>query len=127
MSLSVITVCIPYLRNALIGFESGKFQTGKFYLQWPGGGGNSRQNKNDIEGSSNIAMIPIVSRHRHNVERERIYAGGNRSNVNAIDEKSTSFVEAATPEELWDNHSQLSQPQGIRTTKEWTVNHESRD
>lgn len=53
--LSIITVCIPYIRNLLLGIESGMIQTGHFRLQ----------NRHDVdtEVPQELATIGQISSH----------------------------------------------------------------
>ncbi|KAI9702963.1 MAG: hypothetical protein M1836_008177 [Candelina mexicana] len=117
VSLSIITVCIPYMRSALMGFESGMFQTGDFHLKRVGGG--RILGVDGIEDDSHHAAIRLNnSKPGHSTEGSHIYAGGSPSAVDAPYEQSTSATLATTPDEHWDSRSQSSQAWIIRTTRE---------
>lgn len=66
--LSIITVCIPYIRNLLLSMESGMIQTGHFRLQ----------NKRSLETQLRLPTISDATRSTHSarvpVPKENLHA-----------------------------------------------------
>ena len=67
-SLSIITVCIPYIRNLLLSMESGMIQTGHFRIN---GGRRSMENQlrlptiSDGTKSTHSAKLPKLKAGHH--------------------------------------------------------------
>jgi len=65
--LSIITVCIPYIRNLLLSMESGMIQTGHFRLQ----GKRSLETQlclptiSDVTRSTHSARVPVIEENHH--------------------------------------------------------------
>lgn len=117
MSLSVITACVPYVRNVLIGFESKMFQTGDFSLKrlaGPKGLGKGRSR----DGGTKLSTITPASRSTKPSrvrEDANVYAGEGSRLGQTTCQANTAIAAATTPDELWDVESQSSQAHIIRT------------
>ena len=128
MSLSIITVCIPYMRNVLMGFESGMFQTGTFRLD--NLGSSKATNQNSPPGAGTKATETITSAPHtgsHMGEDCRIFTGADSRDGEQPLGQITSTVEATTPRENWDAESQSSQAKIIKTTRGWAIDYDSRN
>jgi len=122
LSLSVITVCIPYIRNALMGIESGMFQTGDFHLRRRGGAKISEPGQRLSHDSKHNLARESGGFHSNRMDGDRqVYTGDDPEDDHASRGRNTTRAEATTPVEHWDDESQSSQPQVIRTTREWIV------
>lgn len=121
VSLSIITVCIPYVRNVLLGFESGMFQTGGFRL------GKLMPAKNSKpDGSPDGAPKDDGTDEGSTLDGTKVYAGI-KPGVDGVQfESNRAVAEATSPDEQWDDGSESSQAQIIRTTREWTVDYDNR-
>lgn len=123
INLSVITVCIPYMRSALMGIESGMFQTGNFHLRRLGAGKPPQETQHPSEGSGGSAVVaPKISELNQINEDGLIYTGSNLGMADALGERNT-IVKATTPDEHWDDQSQSSHTRIIKTTREWTIDY----
>ncbi len=127
-SLSVITACVPYIKNALLGVESGMFQTGRFGLATlqkspqrtqEHSSSAARSGKENATGTSGLRSqrSPDLISH-DNVTNETPY-------INPFLAESTATAEPVTPVEEWDEGSRSSQAQFIRETREWYVGYEA--
>ena len=127
MSLSIVMVCVPYIRGVLVGFESGMFQTGTFRL---GNLGTAKPTDHDSPpgaGSKDTATAPSVVPSDSRMQGEcRVYTGTDTRNGEMPLGQSTSVAEATTPREDWDTESQSSQAQIIKTTRGWAVDYDGR-
>lgn len=127
MSLSVVMVCIPYMRSVIMGLESGMFQTGAFHL------GNLRTSKSTDHnspsgtGSKSTGTTPLVVPSGGRIHGEcQIFAGTDTRDGEAPLGQTTSVAEATIPRENWDMESQSSQAKIIKTTREWAVDYDGR-
>ena len=127
MSLSVITACVPHIRDVLVGFESGMFQTGDFSLKRLAGSnvlGKGKKGDGDSKNTTTTAPSRSTSTKLSRVRQdERVYAGEGLRLGQTPYQANTTIAAATTPDELWDVESQSSQARIIRTTMEWTVKH----
>ena len=127
MSLSVVTVCVPYMRGVLMGFESGMFQTGTFHLDNLGTSKPTDHNSPPGAGSKGTATTPSVIPSGSRIHGEgQVFAGSDTRNGQMPLGQSTSVAEATAPGEDWDTESQSSQAQIIKTTREWAVDYHGR-
>ena len=127
MSLSVITVCIPYMRNVLMGFESGMFQTGAFRLDNLGTSKTTNHDSPPGAGSEAIATTnsaPHTSSHRRG--ECHIFTGMDTREAEQPLGQIASVAEATMPRDDWDEESHSSRAKIIKTTREWAVEYDSR-
>ena len=122
-NLSVITVCIPYVRNVLVGLESGMLQTGAFHLHklsatntentgsHPSATPKRQQNK-ATPGQSEAPETPQPS---------LAIKGGSRSDIGPFHANNTAVIEANTPTDEWESESQSSRAKIIKQTTEWRI------
>ena len=121
-NLSVVTVCIPYVRNVLVGLESGMLQTGAFHLRkvsatttentgsHPSAASKRPQNKGTSKQSEDTDNQPSLA-----------IMGGHRSDIGPFHANNTAVVEANTPTEEWEGESQSSRAKIIKQTREWRI------
>ena len=121
-NLSVITVCIPYVRNVLVGIESGLLQTGAFHLHklsatttentrsHPSATSKGTENKGTIGRLEDTDSFGILGR--------------DASVVGPFHSNNTAVIGANTPPEEWDAESQSSRANIIEQTTEWMVERE---
>ncbi|KAL8670873.1 MAG: hypothetical protein Q9168_004604 [Polycauliona sp. 1 TL-2023] len=123
--LSIVTVCIPYVRNALLGFESGMFQTGHFRL------GKLGQARHDSppSGSSNATNTdaPDASGQAQIRDGAQVFDGRTPGALNVHLQGNHAVAEATTPDDDWDASSQISQANIIKTTREWIVDYDDQN
>ena len=126
-NLSVITACVPYIKNVLLGVESGMFQTGRFRLatlrknsqrnqEYDLSG--ARSGKETVAAPSALCTRQVPERISHNVADET-------PQKNPFSAENTATAESVTPTEEWDGASQSSRAKIIRETREWYVNYET--
>ena len=127
-SLSVITACIPYIKNALLGVESGMFQTGHFGLTTlqkspertqEHGSSAARSGKENTTGTSGLRSQQLSDLVSHN------NMTNGTPHVNPFVAENTATAEPVTPVEDWDGGSRSSQAHIIRETREWYVGYET--
>ena len=122
-NLSVVTVCIPYVRNVLVGLESGMLQTGAFHLH-----------KLSATTTENTGCHPSATSKRHhkkatseqsedteNPQLSRAIKGVHRSDIGPFHANNTAVVEANTPTDEWESESQSSRAKIIKQTTEWRI------
>lgn len=126
-SLSVIIACVPYIKNVLVGVESGMFQTGHFGLATLQKSPHRTQEQGSSAARSGKATPTGTSGVRTNQSQER----GSRTMVtsakrqtNPFSAENTATAEPVTPVEDWDDNSQSSRTKIIKETREWHVNYE---
>ena len=128
MSLSIISVCIPYMRNVLMGFESGMFQTGTFRLD---NLGTSKSTKHDnLAGTGSTATAVTASAPHdgsHTRDESHVFAGTDVRDGAQPFGQVTTTAEATTPKDDWDQESQSSQAKIIKTTRGWAVDYDGKD
>ncbi|KAL8699457.1 MAG: hypothetical protein Q9224_001399 [Gallowayella concinna] len=127
VSLSIITVCIPYIRNVLLGFESGMFQTGHFRLGKLGQVRNARLNSppKDVSNTTGTAATDSLGQ-ACDRDGTQVFDGQAPQIENVPFERNQVVAEAITPDAYWDTGSQTSQANIIRTTREWIVDYDDR-
>ena len=127
-NLSVITACVPYIKNVLLGVESGMFQTGRFRLA-TFRKNSHRTQEYDVSGARSgketVAEPSALS-------SRQLPEGSSRENVangtpqkNPFSAENTATAESVTPIEEWDGGSQSSRAKIIRETREWYVDYEA--
>lgn len=108
-NLSIIAVCIPYIRSSLLGLESGMLQTGNFRLH-------------------KISTLPTKfgTRVPPSSQWQKDASAGTSQHIqpttqNVFPEQAcnTTVVESAAENADWDGASQSSQSNIIRRTTEW--------
>jgi len=108
-----------------MGFESGMFQTGDFHLRRRGGAKISEPSQELSHDSEHNLARASRGFHSTRMDGDRqIYTGDDPENDHASRGRNTTRAEATTPDEHWDDESQSSQAQVIRTTREWIVDHD---
>ncbi|KAL8704096.1 MAG: hypothetical protein Q9201_002730 [Fulgogasparrea decipioides] len=122
-SLSIITACIPYIKNVLIELESGKFQTGHFNLEIL----RRKTPRKQSPPSSTRNPNPNPRTEAH------VAAGHTHDEVahrNVVDEapymiphsaQSTANARSLSQSERWDEESHSSQTHFIKQTRGWDV------
>lgn len=122
-NLSVVTVCIPYVRNVIVGLESGMLQTGAFHLHklsatttentgsHPSATSKRQQNKATSDQSEDT----------ENPQPSLAIMGGHRSDIGPFHANNTAIVEANTPTDEWESESQSSRAKIIKQTTEWRI------
>lgn len=118
--LSIITACIPYIKNVLLGLESGMFQTGHFHLQTL----RAVQNKPQHHGSISAGC---GRRHHTTASAKTSDHTNHQASCDIVMDRSldstsfyaenTAIAEAVTPVDDWDDHSQSSQANIINKRK----------
>lgn len=126
-SLSVITACIPYIKNALSGVESGMFQTGHFGLATL----RKEHTRNDEPYSSTTrsgtaATVDVPTLASKSTDHKTSHAGRpvETPRINPFPAQNTAVAEAVTPNEEWDRGSQSSQANIVKHTRAWEVAYE---
>lgn len=127
-SLSIITACIPYIKNVLLGLESGMFQTGHFGLATlhkspqrtqEHGSSVARSGKENATGSSGLRSHQSPDGISHE------FGAGGIPPMNPFTAKNTATAEPVSPVEEWDRDSESSRANIIRETREWHVGYEA--
>lgn len=129
-SLSVITACVPYIKNVLLGVESGMFQTGHFGLATmhksprrtqEHGSSAARSRKEAGTGTSGLRSHQSPDPISHDLR-----ANGTRTpQTNPFSADNTATAESVTPVEDWDGDSLSSRVNIIKETREWHVDYEA--
>ena len=127
-SLSVITACVPYIKNVLLGIESGMFQTGHFGLAILHKSPHRTQEHDSSAARSGktAATGPSALRSQQSPDEisHDIVANGTPQ-INPFSAENTATAESVTPVEGWDRDSQSSRANIIRETREWYVGYEA--
>ena len=122
-SLSVITACIPYIKNVLLGVESGMFQTGHFGLATLHKSPERTQEHESSEtrsGKGNGAeRSGLRGGHAHDRIIHEVIADVTPHSKPISG--NTATAEPVTPTDEWDRESQSSRANIIRETREWHV------
>ena len=126
-NLSVITACVPYIKNVLLGVESGMFQTGRFRLATLRK--NSQRNQEyDLSGARSgkeAVAAPSALCSRQTPEGISLHDVADETpQKNPFSAENTATAESVTPIEEWDGGSQSSRAKIIRETREWYVDYE---
>ena len=124
-NLSVITVCIPYIKNALIGLESGMLQTGDFHLRRPSAISTLKNKSNPSSGSKDQRTVVASyndsqSAQRHSLELNTI------TEHNPFPANCKVVTKSSRENNAWDEESQSSQTGIIKKTTEWRIDHTTR-
>lgn len=127
-NLSVITACVPYIKNVLVGVESGMFQTGRFRLATFRK--NSQRNQEyDLSGARSgketVAESSAVPSRQMPEEISHHNVANETPQKNPFSAENTATAESVTPTEEWDGGSQSSRAKIIRETREWYVDYEA--
>lgn len=127
-SLSVITACVPYIKNVLVGVQSGMFQTGRFGMATLHKSPQRTQGQDSSvsrSGKENTITTSGIHSHRSpdRVSHD-VVANGTRQ-TNPFSGENTATAEPVTPIEEWDVDSQSSRANIIRETREWHVGYEA--
>ena len=127
-NLSVISACVPYIKNVLLGVESGMFQTGRFRLATLRKNSHRTQ-EYDLSGERSgkeTAAEPSA------LCGQQSSAGISHDNVaketpqqNPFSAENIATAESVTPIEEWEGGSQSSRANIIRETREWYVDYEA--
>ena len=121
-NLSVITVCVPYIKNFLLGLESGMIRTGDFHLgkvsntSTPESGslpfpGARRQHQLNLFTQQDDILTPSETPELNEATHSNVITGNAYESVVAHSPENTS----------WDSESQSSRRKMIKKTTEWTV------
>ncbi|KAI9849538.1 MAG: hypothetical protein M1837_004158 [Sclerophora amabilis] len=123
-NLSVVAVCVPYIKNALLGLESGMIQTGDFHLRKISS--PSMPNDQHLPPSDQRHQQPLASPR----QPKDTFARGQplkpkqedeRMNRSQFDADNTAFVSESTAENGdGDGESQSSLAKIMRST-EWKI------
>lgn len=126
-TLSIITACIPYIKNVLVGVESGMFQTGQFGLATlrkspqrtqQHDSSAAKSGKESATGTSGSGRHQSPDRISHDI----VTSG--TPQINPFSAKNTATAEPVSPVEEWDGDSQSSRANIIRETREWHIDYE---
>ena len=125
-NLSVITVCIPYIRNVLVGLESGMLRTGAFHLRKLSA--TTTTNTGSHPSGASKKKPPTADSTRLNHIEDPTgscdYIEDYPPDVGPFHANNTAVVEASTPMEGWDGESQSGQAKIIKQTTEWRVDYD---
>ena len=127
-SLSVITACIPYIKNVLLGVESGMFQTGHFglatlhkspqrLLEYDSSAAAS--GKGIVRGSSALCSHESSDQ----ISPEVVVARS--AQIGPVSVEKAATAKSVTPGGECDEDSQSSRANIIRETREWHVDYET--
>lgn len=123
-NLSVITACVPYIKNVLLGVESGMFQTGHFGLVALPKSPHRIQEHDSLGARSGKEIATGTSALRSHQSSDDISHGivaNGRLQDNPVSAENTHTAESVTPVEEWDGDSQSSRANIIRETRKWYV------
>jgi hypothetical protein len=98
-SLSVITACVPYIKNLLLGVESGMFQTGHFELSTLRK--DSRKPK-ERQGKGVTTKIPTRLEDHSNLLGSQDIP---HPRTNHSYSENSATAELVTPQRVWDAES----------------------
>ena len=120
-NLSVITACIPYVKNALVGIESGMLQTGHFHL--------STFRKDAVQHEDPRSSMERTGKETKTgleTNDSTVTPGfdGDTIHQNLSRVQNTATAESVTPNEQWDRESQSSRAHIITKTRGWEVGYE---
>ena len=115
-NLSVITACVPYIKNVLVGVESGMFQTGHFQLSTLRKNADKPPERSEKGGTTGTS-----ARLSNHMSRQ---ASHNMPRTNASQPGNFATAEAVTPNEEWDGGSQSSRANIIQETRVWHVGYD---
>ena len=124
-NLSVITVCIPYIRNVLVGLKSGMLQTGAFHLRKLSA--TTTNTGSHPSGASKKKSPTAESTRLNHIEDPTgscDYIEDYSPDVGPFHANNTAIIEASTPTHAWDVENQSSQAKIIKQTTEWRVDNE---
>ena len=127
-SLSVITACIPYIKNVLLGVESGMFQTGHFGLATLQKSPQRTQEQDSSAARSAKASAigtPRLRSHQSPDISSHDVVTNRTPQSNPFSGDNTATAETVAPVEEWDADSQSSRANIIRETREWHVDYEA--
>ena len=124
-SLSVITACIPYIKNVLIALESGMFQTGHFHLATIRNGSIRSDGRHPTRTESVTAIETGVSNDTTKDKISHDIESSEGIQANPFLAQNTATAEPVAPNEEWDGDSQSSQARIIKQTLGWQVNYEA--
>lgn len=123
-NLGVITACVPYIKNALLGLESGMFQTGHFHLATlrkelrkppqSESSGTTSGNGTTVRGSEQHG-----DRSHHHMPHS--VAADIIPRLTPWYGRNTATAEPVTPTEEWDVESHCSGARIIKQTREVLV------
>ena len=121
--LSIITACIPYIRNIIVGLESGMMQTGHFHLHKTTPVVSTDQGSHTpTEGSHDRSGPTTRTRDNDSIRRKNLEAeNALSSRPGGLLVTHTTRVEAPPNKEIWDSESQSSRRDMITKTSGWNV------
>jgi len=111
-NLSVIAVCIPYLKNFLLGLESGMFQTSDFQLRKAS---HTPENSYGRLGSALTGRRPIDT---YVQNRSENFGEAENLAIGPPNAQNTTAAESPAGVASWDGQSQSSQTKIIKRTTE---------
>lgn len=126
-SLSVITACVPYTKNVLLGLESGMFQTGHFGLATL----SKSPHRTQEHDSSAARSVNTTATGTHALRSQQTpdqithdTVPNRTPQIRPLSAENTAIAEPGTPVEECDGESQSSRANIIRETREWYVGYE---
>ncbi|KAL8952688.1 MAG: hypothetical protein Q9222_001425 [Ikaeria aurantiellina] len=127
-NLSIITVCIPYIRNVFVGLESGMLKTGDFHLHsisQPSAQSSENRHKPQSTQSEHISAAVAGAPEAEKSTREKIQEAeaAAYTRLGAMDVQNIATAEASSAHRDWDVDSQSSQAKIINKTSEWAVDY----
>ena len=123
-SLGLITACVPYIKNVLLGINSGMFQTGDFHLATLRKDSvlNDESNTSTVRAGTGVAT-DISTLVTDNLDDKT--APGEvpvkSPHINPFQAQNIAVAEPVTPEEEWDGESQSSRANIIKQSRGWQV------
>ena len=124
--LSIITACIPYIRNMIVGLESGMMQTGDFRLHKTTPVGSTDQSHTRSAVSQDRRGPSTNARDNDSIRRKNLEAEKALSlRPGGLMVAHTTRVEASPNEEIWEGDSQSSRADMITKTRGWDVEYHS--
>ena len=114
-NLSIIIVCIPYIKSVLVGLESGMLQMGNFRLH-----------KISVPPITSRSVPPATQQQQHASAGASQHTQPTTQNTSLDQARTNTVVESAAGNPEWDGESQSSQAKIIKRTTEWRVDYEVR-
>lgn len=125
-NLSIITACIPYIKNLLVGLESGMMQTGDFKRR-KNSPGSSPYNGSLVHSSARRQGTLASANYPPNLARGKGSAELNIADnlhLGPLDTHYNSVMAAPASDVGWDGGSQSSRSKIIKKTTEVQVDYE---
>ena len=123
-NLSVITVCIPYIKNFLLGLESGMIQTGDFRMRKTSNKSTPNNGSLPHSNSRRHGPVEVSTGHDDTLTGSTSYEP-NEADHSALGANNTATIESSAANANWDGESQSSEAKIIQKTTEWRVDYDA--